>query len=115
MAEKDHEQPVPNAPLSPDRAYDVWCNIGPVDTRSLVDRESAGFPESRLPEGWLKLHVVLFVEGQKAADGRHRPAGADGPTAWVELRLPAAGGGAGGVARRARDLLRDQPPSWCTS
>ena len=89
VAEAGQDQPVPDAPLIPDRAYDVWCNIGPVDTRSLVDRESAGFPESRLPEGRLKLHVVLFVEGQKAADAPiDLPA--DGPTAWVQLRLPPA-------------------------
>lgn len=89
VAEAGQEHPVRDAPLSPDRAYDVWCNIGSPDTRSLVDRESAGFPDSRLPEGPLRLHAVLFVEGRKAADAPiDLPA--DGSTGWVQLRLPAA-------------------------
>jgi hypothetical protein len=89
LAEAGQDQPVNAAPLSPERAYDVCCNIGPADSRSLVERESAAFPEKRLPDAPLPLLAVLFAGGRKVADTTiDLPA--TGATEWVRLRLPAA-------------------------
>ena len=86
LAEAGEEQPVQGMPLTVGGDYDLCCNIGPVDYRSLLDQESAEFPEKLLPEAPLPLHAVLFVDGRVTADATiELPA--QGPSPWVRLRL----------------------------
>lgn len=87
LAETGQDQPVQGMPLTPGRDYDVCCNIGPADHRSLLDQESAEFPEKLLPEAPLSLHAVLFVDGRVTADATiELPS--EGPSPWVRLPLP---------------------------
>ena len=78
MAEQDAETAV-RTPLSPDLAYEVVCNIGRVDPRSLLAADPGTvFPEELLPSDAPVLYVVLYVRGSRAA-----------PSAT--LRIPAGG------------------------
>jgi hypothetical protein len=89
VAEAGKDEPAHGRPLVPGRSYEVCCNIGPPDGRSLVDDESAGFPEELLPEAPLPLHAVLFVEGRMKAEATiELPAVGGSP--WVRLPLPAS-------------------------
>ena len=86
LAEAEQQQPVQSIPLIPGRDYDLCCNIGPADNRSLLDQQSAEFPEKLLPEAPLSLNAVLFVDGRVTAEATiELPA--EGPSPWVRLRL----------------------------
>ena len=87
VAAAGQDEPVPPAPLDLRGDYEVRCNIGPFDARSLVDREVGQFPDELLPDGPLQLHAVLFVDGGTTA---HEPIElpAAGASAWASLPLP---------------------------
>lgn len=80
--------PVLDEPLALGTDYEVLCNLGQADPRSLLGGEGANFPLDLLPHLDVELLVVLMMDGQMIA---HEPLSlsADRPdTDWVRLRLP---------------------------
>jgi len=77
-------------PLALDRDYDMVCNIGRPDPRSLLASDpQAAFPEELLPSDTPTLHVVLYVKGSQLAPSATvtLPAGGE-DSEWVRLPLP---------------------------
>ncbi|MEU9273166.1 CHAT domain-containing protein [Streptomyces sp. NPDC048251] len=69
-------------------AYDVVCNIGSADTRSISSGDTAVFPRQLLPDGTLPLRAVLHVEGSRHVSTREFRLHAAGDTMWMRLPLP---------------------------
>ncbi len=87
VAAAGQEEPAPPLPLELNADYAMRCNIGPADYRSLVEQDTAEFPEDLLPAGPLNLHVVLFLDGRVAAI-KLIELPRTGSSAWAEFPLP---------------------------
>jgi hypothetical protein len=79
-----------SGPLSPGREYEVACNIGRPDSRSLLGSDPGTvFPDELLPSDAPILLVVLYVKGSRTAPSAELPlppGSEDSP--WVRLPLP---------------------------
>jgi hypothetical protein len=80
-------QPGPAGALALDTIYEVRCNIGPPDPRTLLDRATADWPAGLLPRGPLMLQAVLFQDGAVQSSVL-LPLPAAGASPWVALPLP---------------------------
>lgn len=78
-----------SGPLSLGREYEVVCNIGRPDPRSLLGSDPGTiFPDELLPCDGPILHVVLYVKGSRTASAALRlPPGSE-DSDWVRLPLP---------------------------
>lgn len=87
------EDVVRGRPLTPCSRYEVMCNIGPADPRSLLTGDDATFPRDLLPHPGeaLTLTAVLHVEGVEGVVEKsfELPAGT-AASEWVRLALPVA-------------------------
>lgn len=89
VAQAGQDQPVRGVPITPGATYEVCCNIGPTDVRSLLDSEAAAFPEELVPDAPLELHAVLYADNQATASATILLPAA-GASQWVRLPLPPA-------------------------
>lgn len=92
VAPEASDVPVSGRPLELETRYEVVCNIGFPDERSLLPVEDAVFPRQFLPEGSLKLRAVLHVAGSARVEvGTLDLSVGDEGSHWARLPLPAEG------------------------
>jgi hypothetical protein len=87
VAAAGREDPVPPSPLELDADYVLRCNIGAASRHSLVQGDLSVIPDDYLPDGPLKLRLVLFLDGYPPViEPIDLPE--EGDSDWVMLPLP---------------------------
>ncbi|MFC4531518.1 hypothetical protein [Sphaerisporangium dianthi] len=88
VAREGSEVPV-GEPLAPETGYEVVCNVGAPDPRSLLTPETgSAFPGEMLPSDAPELQAVLYVRGAPAGRAVRLQVPARGDSPWIRLPLP---------------------------